>query len=442
MLKKRILILFSFLLFFNFLIPSQHIVYADTAITSKMYGDQMKGKITFESKVCSEEYKKFNKNVKKYQMDDFKSDDDSGLDGLAGKMFDIINGLVFSIGEAVTNALFTGACYIGIAPSQLVQFMFFPVVLDQYDFMDSLIKGVQIIAVLVLFVTIFMSIMELNKTEGSIGEQLISKIGKFFIAGLLIASSKFLLQGIFDIANALNYFVSNYSIDVNIKDGNVGKLAVNLLNFPTLFVTYLELAFTPDFLKEMPGYTLQIVMIMSIVKIVVVFIMIKDLLKISLFGLKRLATLVSASILFPVLAALYPSEKTNRIFSTYMTKIVSTAFTPLIFGLIYLGSSPFLIEYLLPAVQGPFLKVLVLAFYLNILVSLPEFVTEILQSFRSQGEYSPKFASSAGYLGDKANIFKDKQVKRAYQTRRGNWKESKVHRPSIQKRVAYNLRQK
>ena len=70
------------------------------------------------------------------------------------------------------------------------------------------------------------------------------------------------------------------------------SLDVNLLNYPMIFVSYLEFALKPEFLNTLPGYSLMMESVLNLVKILVLFFMTKDLLRIAVYGIKRMITLV------------------------------------------------------------------------------------------------------------------------------------------------------
>lgn len=420
--KKITILLFTFFILFTTMgTATSSIVYAaveDTAITSKMYGSQYKETLPFDIESCAIEYAKFSDKVKSVQLSEYKTADEEGPGGLTGKFMDMLVYTIFSFGQGVSNLLFGSACLIGIAPSQLLGLMFFPVVLDGMDFLDTISVAVRTISILVLAVITVLSIYELNRKDGTIGEEIISKVGKFLLAAFVIAFSTFILQGIYDIANSLSYYISHYTLSINVTGPDSGgdskpeRLAVNLLNFPVLFVTYLEFAFSPGGLKN--GFvdglatltlTPMVVALMSIVKIIVMVFMTKDLLQLAVYGLKRMITMVAASVLIPILAGLIPSNKTAGIFNSYFKNVLGSAFTPVLFGLIYLASAPFVIEDLVNMIEAPLLKVLVLAFYLNILVAIPSYVDGLIggNSTLGNGDFSSNTGDSfakhgRGYL--------------------------------------------
>lgn len=389
MYKKIILAFLSLTILLGPFVSSQNTVLAaeeKMAITSKMYGSSFEGNVTFDIQTCTKGYTKLAKEVKQAKIDDYKFEDSDGASGLAGKLMNMINEVIFGLGAVISNVLFGSACVLGIAPSQLLQLMFFPVVIDDFGFLDSIATTVQTISILTLVVIVALSIFELKKNTNDFGEEIISKIGMFMLAAGIIAFSKYILQGIYDIANILGYFVSNFKIDIVFQNGKDPiELAVNLLNLPTVFVTYLEFAFSPDALAVLPNLNLMMVGVMTVVKIIVMIFMTKDLLKIAMYGLKRLITLVSATVLVPVLAALIPSYKTKDIFTNYFRGVIASAFAPVLFGLIYLASAPFVIEDLVTVIEAPFLRVMVLAFYLNILASIPDFVDGLIGSSNGMG---------------------------------------------------------
>ena len=114
--------------------------------------------------------------------------------------------------------------------------------------------------------------------------------------------SQYKLCPIYDIANILSYYVSNYEVNILVDPGKgievfEGKetgasLDVNLLNYPMIFVSYLEFALKPEFLNTLPGYSLMMESVLNLVKILVLFFMTKDLLRIAVYGIKRMITLV------------------------------------------------------------------------------------------------------------------------------------------------------
>lgn len=391
MLKKISTILFTFSILFTAFQPA--IVQAaaeETTLTSKMYGSSVDGKINFDVQTCNKGYQEINKAIADAKKEtNFQYDDKDGLEGLAGKMMELMNNTIITLGQGFSNVLFATGCYIGIAPSQLLQFMFFPVVLDEYDFLDTFSTGVRTISIFVLFIITGLSIYELNKKEGNVTPELVQKIGYFLLSAGLISFSKFILQGIYDIANVLGYYISNYQIYVTLAQGEeAAKIPVNLLNFPTLFVSYVEFAFSPDVLNALPSFNLTMLLIMSIFKIIVLVFIIKDLLQITIYGLKRMVTMISAGILMPVLAGLIPSYKTQDIFNKYFRSVITVTFTPIIFGLIYLGSAPFVIQDLISLIEAPFLKVLAIVFFLNILSGIPQYVDSLLGSSNTIGSPS------------------------------------------------------
>jgi len=396
--KKTFFIMFSFFVLFSTIGSTSLVVYAEDtmAITSDKYGTQYKGKVTFDQKTCTEEYTKFNAKVADVKQKDYKYEDDD-VSGMMGKITEMLNSLAIWLGNVFSNLIFGSACYLGFAPSQLLQVMFFPVVLDNFLFLGTLSSAVRTISILVLGVVTVLAIYELNRKEGTIGEEIVSKIGKFLVAGGLIAFSGFILQGIFDIANILGYYVSNYTVDINVdQGGKIGKVGVNLLNFPTVFITYLEFAFSPDVLNKIPTFSLGILGVMTIIKIIVMIFMVKDLLQVAIYGLKRLITLVASAILLPILAGLIPSYKTQDIFNKYFRSVIAAAFTPVLFGVIYLASAPFVIDDMVNMIDAPLLKVIVIAFYLNILVSLPGYVDNLVGESNSIG--SPNFEKRVKHM--------------------------------------------
>ncbi|NGY88818.1 hypothetical protein F6Y05_38200 [Bacillus megaterium] len=392
MFKKTLFLMFSFFMLFSTVGTSVLTVYAaDTAITSSKYGSQMKKPLSFDKKTCSADYDRLNAKVSDIKEKDYKTKDDDDLSGIAGKMADMGNKLTIFMGNMISKAIFGSACYLGFAPSQLLQIMFFPVVLDNFLFLDTLSSVVRTISILVLGVVTILSIYELNKKEGTIGEEIISKIGKFLVAGGLIAFSGYILQGIFDIANALGYFVSHYQVDIKVDPDaagggkGAGTVSVNLLNFPTIFLIYLEFAFSPKILNEVPLFTTSLLGLMTIIKIIVLIFMVKDLLQIAVYGLKRLITLVASAILMPILAGLIPSYKTQDIFNKYFRSLIGSAFAPVLFGIIYLASAPFVIDDMVNMIDAPLLKLLTIGFYLNILVSIPGYVDSLISSSNALG---------------------------------------------------------
>ncbi|KON67375.1 hypothetical protein AKG34_21385, partial [Peribacillus butanolivorans] len=56
-----------------------------------------------------------------------------------------------------------------------------------------------------------------------------------------------------------------------------------------------------------------------------------------------------------------------------------------LFGLIYLGTAPFIIEDLVGMIEAPLLKVITLALYLNILASIPDTVDGMIGSSNTLG---------------------------------------------------------
>lgn len=398
MFKKTLFLMFSFFILFSTVGNSVLTVYAaddgKTAITSSKYGTQMKKTLSFNQKACSEDYDRLNAKVNEIKEKNYTFDEDEGLGGVMGKIVDWLNKGTILAGNILSKLIFGAACYLGFAPSQLLQIMFFPVVLDNFLFLDTLSSAVRTISILVLGVVTVLSIYELNKKEGTIGEELVSKIGKFLVAGGLIAFSGFILQGIFDIANVLGYYVSHYNVDINVAPDvtdkieggkKLGEISVNLLNFPTIFLIYLEFAFSPKILNEIPGFSLNMLGFMTIIKLIVLFFMIKDLLQIAIYGLKRLVTLVASAILMPVLAGLIPSYKTQDIFNRYFRSLIGAAFTPVLFGIIYLASAPFIIDDMVNMIDAPLLKIITIGFYLNILVSIPAYVDELVGSSNTLG---------------------------------------------------------
>jgi hypothetical protein len=348
-------------------------------ITSKMYGSQYKGKVSFDTATCFKDYERLNRNVTESKIEDFKIKDE--ITGLEGKLLNIINESIFRIGQGLSNLIAAGSCYLGFAPSQLIQLMFFPIVLDEFLFLDTISTSVRTISVLILTVITVMAIMEMRKNDGEIGEELISKSGLFLMSVGIIAFSKFILQGIFDIANILSYYVSNYSIDIAVDQGKTPvEVSVNLLNLPTIFITYLDFSFSPDVLNKIPQFNLMMVAIMTIVKIIILIFITKDLLRIAVYGVKRMITLISSAVILPILAALIPSYRTQDIFNRYFRMIIASAFAPILFGLIYLSSAPFVIEDLVRLIEAPLLKVVVLTFFLNIIASIPDFVDGLIGS--------------------------------------------------------------
>ncbi|MEM4992698.1 hypothetical protein WKH56_09155 [Priestia sp. SB1] len=385
MFKKTLFMLLSFFIFFSAVGPPLVTVYAkEEAVTSKKYGTQFMGKLAFDKDSCSESYNKFYTKINDIQQDKFKFDGDDEVSGLAGKAVDMLNSIMIYIGNLVSKWIFDAACYLGFAPSQLLQVMFFPVVLENFSFIGTLSSVVSTISILVLGIVTVLAIYELNRKEGTIGEEIVSKVGMFLFAGGMIAFSGYILQGIFDIANVLGYFVSHYQVDVNIA-GKEDVVPVDLLNFPTIFSTYLEFAFAPDVLNEIPGFSVGLLGVMTLVKLIVIIFMIKDLLQIAVYGLKRLITLVSSAILVPILAGLIPSYKTKDIFSQYFKTVVTSAFAPVVFGIIYLASAPFVINDMVNMISAPLLKVFILAFYLNILTAIPGYVDQLLGSYNTLG---------------------------------------------------------
>jgi len=397
--KKTLFLMFSFFILLSTVGNSVLTVYAaddgKTAITSSKYGTQMNKTLSFNQKACSDEYKRLNAQVSEIKEKNYDfGDDDEGLSGVMGKIADWLNKGTIFIGNLLSKMIFGAACYLGFAPSQLLQIMFFPVVLDNFLFLDTLSSAVRTISILVLGIVTVLSIYELNKKEGTIGEELVSKIGKFLVAGGLIAFSGFILQGIFDIANVLGYYVSHYQVNINVNDDitdkieggkKLGEISVNLLNFPTIFLIYLEFAFSPKILNEIPGFSINMLGFMTIIKLIVLFFMIKDLLQIAIYGLKRLVTLVASAILMPILAGLIPSYKTQDIFNRYFRSLIGAAFTPVLFGIIYLASAPFIIDDMVNMIDAPILKIITIGFYLNILVSIPAYVDELVGSSNTLG---------------------------------------------------------
>lgn len=391
MLKKISTILFTFFILITVIQPV--VVEAkieETALTSKMYGTSVNGKINFDVQTCNKGYQAINKAIADAKKEtDFDFKDKDGLEGLGGKMLEMMNNIIITIGEGFNNLLFATGCYVGIAPSQLLQLMFFPVVLDEYDFLNALTTSVRTISIFVLFVITGLSIFELNKKEGNVTPELVQKIGFFLLSAGLISFSKFILQGIYDIANVLGYYISNYKINLIVVQGDEpASIPVNLLNFPTVFVSFIEFAFSPDALNALPSFNLSMLLVMSIIKIIVLVFIIKDLLQIAVFGLKRMVTMISSAILLPVLAALIPSYKTQDIFNKYFRSVVAVTFTPVIFGLIYMASAPFVIEDLVALIEAPFLKVLAIVFFLNILSGIPQYVDALLSSSNTIGSPS------------------------------------------------------
>lgn len=393
--------MFSFFILLSTAGTSVLTVYAadnsNMAITSSKYGygSQMNKPLSFDEKTCTADYDRLNGDVSDIKEKDYDLKDDDDLSGIAGKMADMGNKITIYMGNMISKAIFGSACYLGFAPSQLLQIMFFPVVLDNFLFLDTLSSAVRTISILVLGVVTVLSIYELNKKDGTIGEEIVSKIGKFLVAGGLIAFSGFILQGIFDIANALGYFVSHYQVDVTVdpnaaadagkKGGDLGTVSINLLNFPTIFLVYLEFAFSPKSLNQVPLFTSGLLGLMTIIKIIVLIFMIKDLLQIAVYGLKRLITLVASAILMPILAGLIPSYKTQDIFNKYFRSLIGSAFTPVLFGIIYLASAPFVIDDMVNMIDAPILKLITIGFYLNILVSIPGYVDSLISSSNSLG---------------------------------------------------------
>lgn len=391
MIKKISTILFTFSILFTTIQPV--IVQAateETVLTSKMYGTSETGKINFDVQTCHKGYKEINKEITDAKKETkFKYDDKDGLEGLSGKMMNMVNDSIFTLGQAFSNVLFGAGCYIGVAPAQLLQFMFFPVVLDEYDFLNTLTTSVRTISIFVLFIITGLSIFELNKKEGNVTPELVQKIGFFLLSAGLISFSKFILQGIYDIANVLGYYISNYKIYITVVQGaDPAKIPVNLMNLPTIFVTYIEYAFSPKALNGLPSFNLQMLLILSVIKIIVLVFIIKDMLQLAIYGLRRMVTMISSGILLPVLAALIPSYKTQDIFNKYFRSVIAVTFTPIIFGLIYLGSAPFVIQDLLELIEAPILKVLAIVFFLNILSGIPQYVDGLLGSSNTIGSPS------------------------------------------------------
>lgn len=391
MFKKLCTILFTFSILFTAFQPA--IVQAaeeQTTLTSKMYGTSVDGKINFDIKTCTDGYQDINKEIADAKKESkFTYNDKDGLEGLSGKLMNMVNDAIFTIGQAFSNVLFGAGCAIGVAPSQLLQFIFFPVVLDEYDFLNTLTTSVRTISIFVLFIITGLSIFELNKKEGNVTPELVQKIGFFLLSAGLISFSKFILQGIYDIANVLGYYLSNYKIYITVLQGEeLVKIPVNLLNLPTVFVSYVEIAFSPGALNGLPSFNLSMLLILSIIKIIVLVFIIKDLLQIAIYGLKRMVTMIAAGILLPVIAALIPSYKTQDIFNKYFRSVISVTFTPIIFGLIYLGSAPFVIQDLLSLIEAPLLKVLAIVFFLNILSGIPQYVDGLLGSSSTIGSPS------------------------------------------------------
>lgn len=355
----------------------------NTGITSSYYGTKYKGNVTFDSETCKTEYAAISDQFAHALTDEEVELEDSGFfAGIFKKIMDFYADWAYQTSEALTTLLLATGCEIGIAPSQFMQIMFFPVNLDGYMYLNSLTPLIQTLGILILLITTVMAILEMNNKRSSFEEELISKIGLFLVAVGFIAFSKFILSGIYDIANIIGYFISNYKVDIHllIQDTNA-TITTNLLNFPSLFVQYVGYAFTPKLLMSIPGVNQTMILILFIIKIVVLFFITKDLLKIAVYGIKRLVTLVSAAVVLPILAALIPSNQTRDIFYRYFRQVIASAVAPVIFGLIFLASTIFVLEDLVDFNGSPLpsiLKVLIIAFFLNIMSSIPEFVDGLI----------------------------------------------------------------
>lgn len=377
MYKKILFVFFSFfILVFS---PVGRVYAADSNITSKMYGSQYKDSISFSIKECTKDYKRLNVEVKEVSIDEYKSKDESGFKGLFGKFMNIVNNMFFSIANVLNNLIFGVSCTLGFAPSQLLQLMFMPIVLDDLSFLDAMSLSIRTIAIVVLTIMTVISVLEIRKMDGSVGQEILQKMGFVLISAGIIAFSKFILQGIFDIANVLGYYVSHYRVEIQMI-GDHGKVGVNILEIPSVFASFLDYAFKPDALTTLMGFNSLMLGILSVVKILILIFMTKDLLKIAVYGIKRMITLVSAPIVLPIVAGLYPSFRTRDIFNNYFKMVISSAFAPVLFGVIYLASAPFVMENLTGMIEAPLLKVLVLAFYINIISSIPEMVDGLIGS--------------------------------------------------------------
>jgi hypothetical protein len=199
---------------------------------------------------------------------------------------------------------------------------------------------------------------------------------------------------------------------------NSVTLPVTLLDYPGIFASYLDISFSPSTIGgaitnavATVSFTDLMLSIIVIVKIIVLVFMTKDLLKIAIYGMRRIILLVSAPVLLPVLAGLIPSNKTADIFNKYLRSVFASSFSPVLFGLIYLASAPFVIENLVHMISAPLLRVFVLGFFLNILSSIPGYVDSLIGSSTSLGNphYDKSVASSnfgtlRGIRGERQHI--------------------------------------
>ncbi|KON67376.1 hypothetical protein AKG34_21390, partial [Peribacillus butanolivorans] len=285
--KKNLLVILIFFISFISIVPISTVSAAveKTDITSSQYGTQFRDTLTFDVDTCKKDYKKLHKKIKnskdEQELIDEEYAEQISSGGNPGRLTVLVNPIITGLGNAMSNMITSTACTLGFAPSQLLQLMFFPIVLDNFGFLDELSTTVQTISIVTLVVITVMAILELNNRQGSITEEVVSKTGSFLLATGIIAFSMFALQGIYDIANILSYYVSNYEVNILVDPGKgievfEGKetgasLDVNLLNYPMIFVSYLEFALKPEFLNTLPGYSLMMESVLNLVKILVLF---------------------------------------------------------------------------------------------------------------------------------------------------------------------------